>query len=128
MKATAEEKIARLLSYQGWPAALIILGCPLLRDNESVWSRVSLETENIYFERMLLAPFSSGERRMLQIAASLYADEDQFNLNLYRAFSGLDDDNLHACITAIKVHVCGLDDPLCASRSRLEGLLREKLR
>lgn len=70
-------------------AALLILTSPLLNRDGRVWQHVDLDRHQIHFRKMLADyTFSSGERSMIRLAASLFNGDHR--LNLYRTLNGLD--------------------------------------
>jgi hypothetical protein len=85
----------------GWRGALtILLGSPLLSHDGRVWQHVDLDREEIRFAKILKdGTFSSGERTLIEIAASLFNQD--VHVNLWTAFSRLDDEAAQLAVTAI---------------------------
>jgi hypothetical protein len=95
-------KINQLWKDGGWRGALtILLGSPQLTNDDRVWCHVDLDREEIHFARILRdGTFSSGERILIEIAASLFNDE--MKVNLWNAFDRLDDYSARLAMTAIR--------------------------
>jgi hypothetical protein len=93
--------INQLWKDGGWRGALtILLGSPELSNDGRVWRHVDLNREEIHFTRILKdGTFSSGERILIQIAASLFNGE--VKVNLWNAFGRLDDRNARLAMAAI---------------------------
>ena len=114
-----DTKINHLWKDAGWRGALtILLGSPLLANDGRVWQYVDLDREEIHFTQMLKdGTFSSGERTLLEIAASLF--NQTRTVNLWRAFGRLDERCTKLAITAIcnfaRVQV--LEDPLISRQN-----------
>jgi hypothetical protein len=94
-------KIDHLWKDAGWRGALTILLCsPQLSNDGRVWQHVDLDREEIQFAKILKdGTFSSGERTLLEIAASLFNQTP--TVNLWRAFNRLDDRSARLAVTAI---------------------------
>lgn len=92
----------------GWRAALHVLNCDLLLA-KGVDQFVDVERRSIYFRKLLRAarPWSSGERMMVQVAASLFSPEFK-TPNLWELAGRLDSDNVALVAEAIRV-AAGLD-------------------
>jgi hypothetical protein len=82
-------------------ARTIFLGSPQLSNNGRVWEYVNPDREQIQLAQILKDRiFSSGERTPLAIAASLF--NETRTINLWQAFSRLDDRCSKLAITAIR--------------------------
>jgi hypothetical protein len=89
---TKEEQIQKLSRALDWRAALIILSCAFAKDSR-VWRYVNLDREEIAFRKILDdGTFSSGERTLLSVAASLFNQEQR--INLWEVFNRLDETSL----------------------------------
>jgi hypothetical protein len=114
-----DTKINHLWKDAGWRGALtILLGSPQLSNDGRVWQYVDLDRKEIQFAQILNdGTFSSGERTLVEIAASLFNQTQ--TVNLWRAFGRLDDRCTKLAITAIcnfaRVQV--LEDPLTTLRN-----------
>jgi hypothetical protein len=110
-------KIERLWKDAGWRGALtILIGSPQLSNDGRVWEHVDLDREEIRFSKILKdGTFSSGERTLIEIAASLFNQD--VTINLWEAFNRLGDQSTKLAITAICnfAHIRGLET-LFASR------------
>src|SRR2546426_11064518 len=96
-----EAKIKELWKDGGWRGALtIFLGSGGLSNDGRVWQHIDLDRREIQFSKILNdGTFSSGERTLIEIAASLFNDE--VKVNLWESFSRLDDRSAGLAITAI---------------------------
>lgn len=109
-----EIKIGDLWKDAGWRGALtILLGSQQLSNDGRVWQHIDLNREEIQFARILKdGTFSSGERTLVEIAASLF--NQTLSVNLWQAFSRLDDRSAMLAVAAIcnfaRLRV--LEDPL----------------
>jgi len=118
-----DTKINHLWKDAGWRGALtILLGSPQLSADGRVWQYVDLDREEIQFAEILKdGTFSSGERTLVEIAASLFNQTQ--TVNLWRAFGRLDDRCTKLAITAIcnfaRVQV--LEDPSTTGRQIARG-------
>jgi len=75
-----DEQMKNLSRAADWRAALIILKSPFAEDSR-VWQHVNLNREEISFRKILDdGTFSSGERILLSVAASLFNRERSINL------------------------------------------------
>jgi hypothetical protein len=94
-------KIDELWKDAGWRGALtIFLGATGLSNDGRVWCHINLDRQEIQFAKILKdATFSSGERTLIEIAASLFNGD--VKVNLWDAFSRLDDRSAKLAITAI---------------------------
>jgi ABC-type lipopolysaccharide export system ATPase subunit len=102
---TKADRIVDLYRQRDWRAALVILLHETFMDDGRVWAHVDLEKERIHFDRMLEdGTFSGGERRLLEIAASLFSTDHQ--VNLWSILSGLDDTHTSLALYAISTF-CG---------------------
>lgn len=106
-------KIDQLWKDAGWRGALtVLLGSPELSNDRRVWQHVALDRQEIHFARILNdGTFSSGERTLIEIAASLFSQD--VKVNLWKAFQRMDDQNAKLAITAICnfARLRGLDNP-----------------
>ena len=114
-----DTKIKHVWKDAGWRGALtILLGSPQLSNDGRVWQYVDLDREEIQFARILKdRTFSSGERTLVEIAASLF--NQTRTVNLWQVFSRLDDHCTKLAITAICnfARVQALEDPLTTLRN-----------
>ena len=80
-------KIDQLWKDAGWRGALtILLGSPQFSSDGRVWDHVDLNRQEIRFEKILKdGTFSSGERKLIEIAASLF--NQTVSVNLWEAFN-----------------------------------------
>jgi len=105
-------KLTRLWKDAGWRGALtILLGSPHLWNDGRVWQHVDLDREEIRFAKILKdGTFSSGERTLIEIAASLFSQT--VRVNLWESFNHLDDHSAKLAVTAICnfARVRGLDN------------------
>lgn len=94
-------KLNQLWKDAGWRGALTILfGSPQLSSDGRVWQHVDLDREEIRFAKILKdGTFSSGERTLIEIAASLFNQEA--TVNLWEAFNRLDERSAKLAIIAI---------------------------
>jgi hypothetical protein len=93
--------INQLWKDGGWRGALtILLGSPQLSNDGRVWQHIDLHREEIHFTRILKdGTFSSGERTLIEIAASLFNGD--VKVNLWSTFGRLDDRNARLAMAAI---------------------------
>lgn len=93
--------INQLWNDGGWRGALtILLGSPELSNDGRVWQHIDLYREEIHFKRILKdRTFSSGERILIEIAASLFNGD--VKVSLWSAFGRLDDRNARLAVAAI---------------------------
>jgi hypothetical protein len=112
------QSISQVWNDAGWRGALtILLGSPQLSDDSRVWRHVNLERREIHFPKILEdGTFSSGERTLVEVAASLFNDETK--VNLFDALNSLDDRNANLIVTAICnfARLRGLQDPFALGR------------
>jgi hypothetical protein len=95
-----EEQIEKLGRAADWRATLIILTGAFAGD-QRVWQHVDLDRERIHFRTILDdGTFSSGERTLLKVAASLFNQEH--SVNLWEIFNRLDDTNAALVLKAIE--------------------------
>ena len=95
-----DEQIQRLSRASDWRAALIILTSAFAEDGR-VWQYVNLDREEIAFRKILDdGTFSSGEKMLLAIAASLFSREQR--INLWEVFNRLDEPNTALIFRAIR--------------------------
>ena len=95
-----DEQMKKLSRASDWRAALIILKSAFEEDSR-VWHHVNLNREEISFRKMLDdGTFSSGERILLSVAASLFNREH--SINLWEVLNRLDETNAALVLTAIR--------------------------
>ena len=95
-----EEQIQKLSRASDWRAALIILTSAFAKDGR-VWENVNLEREEIHFRKILDdGTFSSGERMLLAVAASLFSQEQR--IYLWEVLNRLDETNTTLLLKAIR--------------------------
>ena len=95
-----DEQMKRLSRAADWRAALIIL-TSAFAENSRVWQHVNLDREEILFRKILNdGTFSSGERILLSVAASLFNREQ--SINLWEVLNRLDETNTDLVLTAIR--------------------------
>jgi len=95
-----DDEMARLSRAPDWRATLLILESKFAKDSR-VWRHVDLEREEISFRRILDdGTFSSGERTLLSVAASLFS-RDQ-SINLWDVLNRLDETNSSLVLNAIQ--------------------------
>jgi hypothetical protein len=109
-----QERIAQrleLLKDAGWRAALTIFSGELLHDRGEVWNHIDLDTRSIYIEQLLdnAGVLSGGERRLVDLALSLFNQRQ--NVNLWWALSGLDEETTALAEDAI----CNFSGPYSAN-------------
>jgi len=94
-----DEQIRTLSRASDWRAVLLILTSAFAEDGR-VWQHVNLEREEISFRKILDdGTFSSGERMLLAVAASLFNREQR--INLWEVFNRLDETNTALVVSAI---------------------------
>src|SRR5882762_7279367 len=94
------EQIQNLSRASDWRAALMILTSAFAEDGR-VWQHVNLDREEISFRRILAdGTFSSGEKTLLAVAASLFNQEQR--INLWEVFNRLDETNAALVLNAIR--------------------------
>jgi len=94
-----DEQIQKLSRASDWRAVLLILTSAFAEDGR-VWQHVNLEREEISFRKILDdGTFSSGERMLLAVAASLFNREQR--INLWEVFNRLDETNTALVVSAI---------------------------
>ena len=90
----------KLSRASDWRAALIILTSAFAEDGR-VWQHVNLDRQEIGFRTILGdGTFSSGEKMLLSIAASLFSREHC--INLWEVFNRLDEPNTALVLRAIR--------------------------
>ena len=95
-----DEQMKNLSRAADWRAALIILKSAFAEDSR-VWLHVSLSREEISFRKILDdGTFSSGERILLSVAASLFNREH--SINLWEVLNRLDETNSALVLAAIQ--------------------------
>jgi hypothetical protein len=99
-----QARINQLCREPDWHATLIILTSRLLSGDRRVWKHVDLDRGLIHFKRILRDyTFSGGERRMVELAASLYNREHK--VNLHHALGGLDGSVERVALRAIAAYL-----------------------
>src|SRR3989442_15962634 len=102
-----DEQIRTLSRACDWRAALIILTSAFGEDGR-VWQYVNLDREGIAFRKILDdGTFSSGEKMLLSIDASLFDREQR--INLWEEFNRLDEPNTALIFRAIR-SLCNKDE------------------
>jgi len=96
-----ETRMNQLWKDAGWRGALtILLGAPQLANDGRVWQHIDLKNREIHFDKMLTdGTFSSGERTLVELAASLFNND--VKVNLWEAISRLDDRSARLVVAAI---------------------------
>ena len=95
-----DEQIRRLSRAADWRATLIIL-TSVFADDGRVWRHVNLDRAESHFSKILAdGTFSSGERTLLSVAASLFSQEQC--VNLWTVFNKLDDQHTALVLRAIR--------------------------
>ena len=95
-----DEQMKNLSRAADWRAALIILKSAFAEDSR-VWQHVNLNREEISFRKILdEGTFSSGERILLSVAASLFNREH--SINLWEVLNRLDERNSVLVLAAIR--------------------------
>ena len=122
-------KIDRLWKDAGWRGALtVLMGSPQLSKDGRVWQHVDLDREEIRFAKILRdGTFSSGERTLIEIAASLFNQD--VTVNLWGAFNRLDEQSTEVAIAAICnfARIRGLDNHFTnGDISQLNGNVRQR--
>src|SRR5262249_30258526 len=112
----------------GWRGALtIILGSPQLATDGRVWQHIDLTKREIHFDTILGdRTFSSGERTLIELAASLFNND--LKVNLWEALSRLDDRSARLVVAAICnfARIRDLESPLTQRSVRTpKGKARE---
>jgi ABC-type multidrug transport system ATPase subunit len=103
-----DEQVQKLSRASDWRAALIILTSAFAEDGR-VWQYVNLDREEIAFRKILEdGTFSSGEKMLLSIAASLFNREQ--HINLWEVFNRLDEPNTALVLRAIH-SFCNEEEP-----------------
>jgi hypothetical protein len=111
------EQVARMMEFSGdhgWRAALTIITSDFFAAGDRrLWRHVDLDRQSLFFDRILEdATFSSGERRLLLIAASMYSEET--SINLCDVLGGLDHAGLTVAVRAIHTFTLGGRQPAAA--------------
>ena len=103
-----DEQIQKLSCASDWRAALIIL-TSAFADDGRVWQYVNLDQAEIAFRKILGdGTFSSGEKILLAVAASLFSREQR--VNLWEVFNRLDETNTALVLRAIR-SFCNEEEP-----------------
>jgi hypothetical protein len=100
----------RLLEDSAWRAALHILTASLFARDGRVWTHLDLEGAWIDFDAIMAeGTWSSGERRLLGAAASLFGAEHPTGLvDLTDLVGGLDDHGWRLLLGALALRRAGL--------------------
>jgi hypothetical protein len=100
-----DDEIAKLKRAPDWRASLIILESAFATDSR-VWRYVDLGRKEVSFPKILDdGTFSSGERTLLSVAASLFNQDHR--INLWEVLNRLDERNSALVITAIQSFIDG---------------------
>jgi hypothetical protein len=106
----------QLLADSAWRAVLHLLTADLFAHDQRVWAHVDLDQAGIDFDAILAESWSSGERRLLGAAASLFGAEHPTGLvDLTELAGGLDDSNWRLLLGALALRragMCGSTWPL----------------
>ena len=103
-----DEQIQKLSCASDWRAVLIILTSAFAEDGR-VWQYVDLDRADIAFRNILDdGTFSSGEKILLAVAASLF-NRDQL-INLWEVLNRLDERNTALVLRAIR-SFCNEEEP-----------------
>jgi ABC-type lipopolysaccharide export system ATPase subunit len=98
-----DSKLEQLCRESDWHAALTILTSDAFGRDGRVWRHVDLARREIHFNRILKdGTFSGGEKRLLEIAASLFNSDHK--VNLWRTFGMLDGPFTEVAIRAIRAY------------------------
>jgi hypothetical protein len=101
-----ENRIAQLSRASDWRAALLIVTSDYFAHDPRVWQHVDLDRGLIRFEKMLKdGTFSSGEKNLLRIAASLFSTKEE--INLWRTLGYLDENATAIALAAIRAYCEG---------------------
>ncbi len=102
-----QKRINQLCADPAWHAVLILFTGRLLNGDGRVWRHVDLEAGQIHFPRILKDyTFSGGQRRMVEIAASLF--NHGHNVNLHRVLGGFDYENEELVLKALRAFLGAL--------------------
>lgn len=97
-----QARISELCRARDWHATLIILTSDVLNRDGRVWCHVDLDMGLIHFRKILRDyTFSSGERALVEIAASLFGADAK--VDLWKVFNKLDHRCSEIVIHAIQV-------------------------
>lgn len=103
-QAKRQARINRLCREPDWHATLIILTGRALNGDARVWRHVDIDRGLIHFKRILRDyTFSGGERRLVEIAASLFNRDHK--VNLHHVLGGLDETNERLVLRAIAAYM-----------------------
>jgi hypothetical protein len=98
-----------LLADSAWRAALHLLTADPFAHDRRVWARVDLDQGLIDFDAILAESWSSGERRLLGAAASLFGAEYPAGLvDLTELAGGVDDTNWRLLLGALALRRAGM--------------------
>ena len=98
-----------LLADSAWRAALHLLTANLFALDRRVWAHVDLDQAGIDFDAILAESWSSGERRLLEAAASLFGAEHPTGLvDLTELAGGVDDTNWRLLVGALALRRAGM--------------------
>jgi hypothetical protein len=98
-----------LLADSAWRAALHLLTADPFAHDRRVWARVDLDQGLIDFDAILAESWSSGERRLLGAAASLFGTEYPAGLvDLTELAGGVDDTNWRLLLGALALRRAGM--------------------
>jgi hypothetical protein len=100
-----------LLADSAWQAALHLLTADPFAHDRRVWAHVDLDQGLIDFDAILAESWSSGERRLLGAAASLFGAEYPAGLvDLTELAGGVDDSNWRLLLGALALRRAGMCD------------------
>jgi hypothetical protein len=98
-----------LLADSAWRAALHLLTADPFAHDRRVWAHVDLDQGLIDFDAILAESWSSGERRLLGAAASLFGAEYPAGLvDLTELAGGVDDTNWRLLLGALALRRAGM--------------------
>jgi hypothetical protein len=98
-----------LLADSAWRAALHLLTADPFAHDRRVWAHVDLDQGLIDFDAILAESWSSGERRLLGAAASLFGAEYPAGLvDLTELAGGVDDTNWRLLLRALALRRAGM--------------------
>lgn len=102
-----QKRINQLCGDPAWHSVLILFTGRLLNGDGRVWHHVDLDKAQIHFNRILKDyTFSGGQRRMVEIAASLF--NHGHSVNLHRVLNGFDYENEELVVKALRAFLGAL--------------------
>jgi hypothetical protein len=106
-KQRRQKRINQLSGDPAWHAVLILFTGRMFNGDGRVWKHIDLDNGRIYFHRILKDyTFSGGQRRMVEIAASLF--NHNHSVNLHQVLSGLDYGNTELVLRAFQAFMGAL--------------------